>query len=99
VELFKVSLPAEKGLDILRLDISSTEKWGVQISLAPLTHQAMRESAMELFQRAVDVPEQIIELLVERSEGVPYFTEEMVNWFIDHGILDTCGEQWCFQPD
>ena len=47
----------------------------------------------------MDVPEQIIDLLVERSEGVPYFTEEMVNWFIDHDILDTRSEQWRFFPE
>lgn len=84
--LFESSLPDEIGC----------EKWGVRISLAPLTDQAIRELAQELFQRAVDVPEQIIDLLVERSEGVPYFTEEIVNWLIDHAILDTHSEQWRF---
>lgn len=37
--------------------------------------------------------------MAERSEGVPYFAEEMVNWFIDHEILDTRGEQWRFLPE
>jgi len=87
--LFKSSLPDEKGC----------EKWGVQIPLAPLTDEATRALAEELFQRVVDVPQQIIDLLVERSEGVPYFTEELVNWFIDHGILDISGEQWRFLPE
>jgi len=88
-ELFETSLPTENG----------NEQWGVQISLTPLTDQATRELAKELFQRVEHVPEQIIDLLVERSEGVPYFSEEIVNWFIDHEILDTRGEQWCFLQD
>jgi class 3 adenylate cyclase/tetratricopeptide (TPR) repeat protein len=71
-------------------------KWGIELRLAPLSDQATRELAMELLQRAADVPGQIIDLLVERSEGVPYFAEEMVNWFIDHGILDTRNEGWRF---
>jgi class 3 adenylate cyclase/tetratricopeptide (TPR) repeat protein len=87
--LFQSSLCAEKG----------GEKWGVQISLAPLSAQSTRELGKDLFQRAVHVPEQIIDLLVERSEGVPYFTEEIVNWLIDRGILDTRGEQWRFSPE
>ena len=87
--LFKSSLPDEKGC----------EKWGVQIPLAPLTDEATRALAEELFQRVVDVPQQIIDLLVERSEGVPYFTEELVNWFIDRGLLDISGEQWRFLPE
>jgi class 3 adenylate cyclase/tetratricopeptide (TPR) repeat protein len=89
VELFKTSLPEEKG----------TGKWGLSIPLAPLTDQAMRELVKEIFQRVEDVPEQIFDQIVERSEGVPYYAEEMVNWFIDHAILDTRSEQWRFFPE
>ncbi|MGA2489555.1 MAG: tetratricopeptide repeat protein, partial [Anaerolineales bacterium] len=87
--LFQASSPDEKVSD----------KWGLLISLAPLTDQATRLLVKEIFQRVVDVPEQVTDLLIERSEGVPYYTEEMVNWFIDHGILDTHGEQWRFFPE
>jgi tetratricopeptide (TPR) repeat protein len=87
--LIKPSVSAEKDAD----------KRAVEISLAPLTDLATRELAKELLQRAADVPEQVIDLLAERSEGVPYFAEEMVNWFIDHEILDTRGEQWRFLPE
>jgi class 3 adenylate cyclase/tetratricopeptide (TPR) repeat protein len=73
--------------------------WGIQIVLAPLSNQAIYELAGELLQRVKDAPEELLSLLVERSEGVPYFTEEMVNWFIDHGILETSGEEWGFLPD
>jgi tetratricopeptide (TPR) repeat protein len=74
-------------------------QWGNLINLAPLSDQSIRILAQELLQRAVDVPEQVIDLLVERSEGVPYFTEEMVNWFIDHDILDTHADPWRFLPE
>jgi len=86
VELFKTSLPEEKD----------TGKWGLSIPLAPLTDQAIREMAKEIFQRVQDVPEQIFDQIVERSEGMPYYAEEIVNWFIDHEILDTRSEQWRF---
>ena len=87
--LFRSSLPDEKNC----------EKWGVTIPLAPLTNQATRALAKEILQRVVDVPDQIIDLLVERSEGVPYFTEEIINWFIDREILDTRSEPWRFLPE
>jgi class 3 adenylate cyclase len=80
-------------------DQSASKNWGTQISLVPLSDLATRELAVELFQRAVDIPEQVIDILVERSEGVPYYAEEMVNWLIDHGILDTQSEQWRFLPE
>jgi len=89
VALFKNSLPDEKG----------GGKWGVLIPLAPLTDQATRQLAKEIFQRVEDVPEQVIDLIAERSEGMPYYTEEMVNWFIDREILDTRGEKWQFFPE
>ena len=73
---------------------SGSGPWGAVISLGPLTDEATRHLAEELLQRAEHIPEQMIDVLVERSEGVPYFAEEMINWYIDHGILDTSGEKW-----
>ena len=87
--LFQGSLPNEKG----------SENWAIQIPLAPLTDQATHALAKELLQACADVPDQIIDLLVERSEGVPYYAEEMVNWFIDQGILDSHSEPWRFLPE
>lgn len=89
IALFNTSLPGEKDF----------EKYGVLVNLAPLTVQASRQLAQELLQRVDDIPEQVIDLLVERSEGVPYFTEEIINWFVDHGILDTHTEEWHFLPE
>ncbi len=80
-------------------DRKAGENWGILLSLAPLTEDATRLLAQELFQRAIDVPEQVIDLLVERAEGVPYFAEEIVNWFIDRGILETHTEPWHFFPE
>ncbi len=70
--------------------------WGQQIFLAPLTDQATRQLASELLEQVEDVPAQAIDFLVERSEGVPYFTEELINWLIDHEIVDTQCEPWRF---
>jgi class 3 adenylate cyclase/tetratricopeptide (TPR) repeat protein len=86
---FLKSSPIEKGLN----------EGSIQIQLEPLTDQAIRELAQELLQRVDAIPDEIIDLLVERSEGVPYFTEEMVNWFIDNDILNTKSEHWQFFPE
>ncbi len=76
---------------------TESKKWGIRILLEPLSDESIRKLATDLLQRVADLPEKVVDLLVERSEGIPYFTEEMINWFIDHGILDTSGEQWRFQ--
>jgi class 3 adenylate cyclase/tetratricopeptide (TPR) repeat protein len=88
-ELFKTSKP----------DGAASANWGISIPLSPLTDQASRELAQEIFKRVPDVPGQVIDLLVERSEGVPYYSEEMVNWFIDRAILDTHSDPWRFFPE
>jgi class 3 adenylate cyclase/predicted ATPase len=67
-----------------------------RIDLQPLSDEASRELAAELLQRVEGVPDEVMRLIVERSEGVPYFAEELVNWFFDRGIIDRSGEPWRF---
>ncbi len=66
------------------------------INLAPLSEPVCRALALALLQRVEDVPDSIVELIVQRSEGVPYFVEEIINWFIDHNIIDTNHDPWTF---
>jgi class 3 adenylate cyclase/tetratricopeptide (TPR) repeat protein len=94
--------PPEALLRVFESSLSTqytSDSWGIQISLTLLPEGATRELARELLQRVQDVPEGLLELIVERSEGVPYFAEEIVNWMIDHRILETHEEQWRFLPD
>jgi len=71
----------------------------VCISLAPLADAAVLELGRELLHRAADVPEDVVQLIVERAEGVPYYAEELVNYFLDRGILDATAEPWHFVPE
>ncbi len=70
----------------------------VQIDLAPLGEAASQDLARELLRGVEGVPEDVLQAIVERSEGVPYFAEELVNWFIDRGIIDRGAEPWQFVP-
>jgi class 3 adenylate cyclase/predicted ATPase len=68
------------------------------IDLKPLSDEATRELVGELLQLVAGVPDEVVRLLVERSEGIPYYAEEIVNWFIDRGIIDQSREPWRFVP-
>jgi class 3 adenylate cyclase/predicted ATPase len=68
------------------------------IDLQPLSDDATRELVRELLQQVEGVSDEVVRLLVERSEGIPYYAEEMVNWFIDRGIIDQSREPWRFVP-
>jgi class 3 adenylate cyclase/tetratricopeptide (TPR) repeat protein len=67
-----------------------------QINLASLSDTACREFVIELLRSVEDVPEEVVQLVADRSEGVPYFVEEMINWFLDRGIIDRRQEPWHF---
>jgi tetratricopeptide (TPR) repeat protein len=69
-----------------------------QMELSALSESDTLSLVKELLQRAEIIPDEVVQLIVERSDGVPYFAEEIVNWFIDKGILDHHFEPWRFVP-
>jgi predicted ATPase len=85
-------MPSTGNKDIARNGASQY----VQIALATLSDGATRELAADLLARVERMPGEIVPLIVERAEGNPYYAEEMVNWFIDRGILDPNQEPWRF---
>lgn len=68
----------------------------VRMPLPPLSPEATRELVQELIQCVECMPEEVIQLVATRSEGVPYYAEELVNWFVDRGIIDKSREPWRF---
>jgi class 3 adenylate cyclase/predicted ATPase len=66
------------------------------IDLLPLNEPACRHLASDLLRRVDHVPDSVVQLIVQHSDGVPYFVEEIVNWFLDHGIINTDSEPWQF---
>jgi class 3 adenylate cyclase/tetratricopeptide (TPR) repeat protein len=67
-----------------------------QLDLQPLVDEDCRILARELLQRVEVVPDEVVDLIVKRSEGVPYFAEEIVHWFLDRGIIDHYRDPWRF---
>jgi class 3 adenylate cyclase/tetratricopeptide (TPR) repeat protein len=76
--------PDGRGLRYLQLDVQ------------PLAEAAREELVRELFSRVEGVPDDVVAAVVERSEGVPYFAEELINWFVDRGLIDRSSEPWHF---
>ncbi len=68
------------------------------LNLSALTPEASLQLANELLRRVEKTPEDLLRLIVERAEGVPYFIEEMVNWLLDRGVIEAGGETWRIIP-
>jgi hypothetical protein len=67
-----LSSPAESGSeaahDTRRL---ATDLDYLQITLEPLSAEASRELALALLQRVEQAPDEIVQMVVDQSEGVP----------------------------
>jgi tetratricopeptide (TPR) repeat protein len=105
--LTQVLLRSETGLNGALILATARPEWEppntlltnpgfIQLDLQPLTVSASYLLAAELLQRVELVPEMVLNLIADRSEGVPYFAEEIVNWLIDQRILDINTDPWRF---
>ncbi|MES0344625.1 MAG: hypothetical protein ABUK16_10990, partial [Anaerolineales bacterium] len=68
------------------------------MDLPALSDTDCRTLVRELLQRTEEIPDDVVQIIVERAQGVPYFAEEMINWLIDKGVIDLHTEPWTFIP-
>ncbi len=59
------------------------------VALAPLGVDHARSLVHEILQLVEGTPDQLIDLVCERSEGNPFFAEELVKMMIDEGVIVT----------
>ncbi len=62
------------------------------IWLEPLTDQDALRLVDQLLE--VELPGELRQLLVERSEGNPFFVEELVAELVDAGVIERAGDGW-----
>lgn len=65
-----------------------------RLDLQPLTIQDNRRLVEEILQRVESVPQELQDLVVERAEGNPFFTEEGIKMLIEEGVIEKTGDRW-----
>ncbi len=65
-----------------------------RITLAPLSRADSRRLAGELLSRAAQLPTQLRDMLVERSEGNPFFLEELITVLLEDGVIVPREPNW-----
>ncbi len=60
-----------------------------QLDLPPLTDTDSRALVLEVLQRAAEVPDELVELVVSRADGNAFYLEELIKMFIDDRVIDT----------
>jgi tetratricopeptide (TPR) repeat protein len=63
------------------------------IYLKPLTTQ-QTEMMIESLLRIEDMPTSIRSSIIEKTDGNPFFIEEMVRWLIEQGLIFKEGDHW-----
>jgi len=64
-----------------------------RLRLAPLSRQRSLLLLQEILQRADEVPPAVADFVVSTAEGNPFYTEELVKWLVEQGLIRT-GERW-----
>ncbi|MEP7188535.1 MAG: tetratricopeptide repeat protein, partial [Roseiflexaceae bacterium] len=62
--------------------------------LRPLSEEESRRLAAEILRRAPDAPAALIDLVVSRSEGNPFYLEELIKMLIEDGVIVADGDHW-----
>jgi class 3 adenylate cyclase/tetratricopeptide (TPR) repeat protein len=74
--------------------------WGAELpghtrlALNPLTEAESRYLATEILRRAPAPPAELIDLVVSRSEGNPFYLEELIKMLIEDGVIMADQDQW-----
>jgi class 3 adenylate cyclase/tetratricopeptide (TPR) repeat protein len=64
--------------------------WGgdaVRVDLHALGADGTRELVLEVLRHAGDVPERLVNIIVDRADGNPFYVEELVKMLIDDGVI------------
>ena len=80
--------------------LETRPRWGeglshhVRLSLAPLTRRESRQLVQQILRRVEQLPDELVELVIDSAEGNPFYIEELVTWLIDAGVVVRGDPDW-----
>ncbi len=80
-------------------------EWGkgpmqyTQLDLQPLSDTDCRRLVVEILRKVPQVPPALVELIVNRAEGSPFYVEELIKALIDEGIIVKNEDYWQVKSD
>ena len=66
----------------------------LRLNLLPLSEKDTRRLISEILQKVPEVPEPIMELIVKKAEGSPFYVEELIKVLIEGGVIVRGEDQW-----
>jgi class 3 adenylate cyclase/predicted ATPase len=71
----------------------------LNLNLLPLSDADTRLLVLEILQKVPEVPEVLIDLIVKKAEGSPFYVEELIKVLIEGGVIVRGAERWSVQLD
>ena len=71
----------------------------LRIDLLPLSEEKCRQLVIEILQKMPEIPSALMELIVAKAEGSPFYVEELIKVLIDKGIIVREEHQWWVEMD
>ena len=71
----------------------------IRLDLQPLSEQDSRQLVADILRKVPEVPPALVDLIIERAEGSPFYMEELIKALIDEGIILRDEEQWNVRED
>ncbi|MGD2105519.1 MAG: adenylate/guanylate cyclase domain-containing protein, partial [Anaerolineae bacterium] len=68
-----------------------------QLDLRPLSRRITRGLVNEILRKAEEVPEALVELVVEVAEGSPFYVEELIKMLVEDGVITAGPETWAVE--
>jgi predicted ATPase len=66
----------------------------LSLNLLPLSEADTRQLILEILQKVPEVPEMLIDLIVKKAEGSPFYVEELIKVLIEGGVIFRGEETW-----
>ena len=66
----------------------------VRLDLRPLSRRESRELVGQILQRVPSLPESLVGMIIESSEGNPFYVEELITWLVDAGVVVRGEPDW-----
>jgi len=80
-----------------RPDWGTAPVHNLSLNLSPLSDSDTRLLIFEILKKVPEIPEAIVDLIVQKAEGSPFYVEELIKVLIEGDVIVRGEEQWSVQ--
>lgn len=106
LDLMEHILNNQPNLPLLIISLSRPDlfekrtTWGhgryqhVRLDLQPLSAHACRQLVAEILRNMPKIPSTLMDMIIEKAEGSPFYLEELIKALIDEGVILRDTDEW-----